>query len=246
MTPSSTSSSPPPVLISTRRTDFAANLELPPTTTNLFQRLIRNPHPDSGRAKERECAEMLCTLLQNAPAARVTLLTWMANQAGVPVLAWEKLSLTFETEQPIGPKRDDLRITGWDESGHQHLLWTIEVKVGASFHGSSPLVENDEEATEISAAVSQIENYDRWLAGQTADHRAGFVVALHDCTTALPANLRSTWTCLTWTGIGEQLASSISENPVQQEETFLSKHALGFIRDNLWSKRNVRDTPRFQ
>src|SRR5690606_34210363 len=108
---------------------FAADLELPPVSTNVFQRLIRNPHPDSSLAKERECAEMLCALFQNAPAVRIELLTWMAGRADLPALDWEELSLSFETEQPIGPKRDDLRITGWDGAYKQRLLWTVEVKV---------------------------------------------------------------------------------------------------------------------
>src|SRR5690606_16183038 len=104
------------------------------------------------------------------------------------------------------------------------LLWTVEVKVGASIHLSSPLVEVNEEAAEASAAVSQIENYDRWLVTQTAEQRAGFVVALHDCTAFLPSNLKMNWTCLTWTGIGEQLARVLTTIPLVPHEQFLAKH----------------------
>lgn len=231
-----------PVLISTRRTDFVADLQLPSTSTNLFHRLIRNPRPDSNFAKERECTEMLCALLQNAPVVRDTLLTWMASQAGLSEMAWETLALSFETEQPIGPKRDDLRITGWDAADTHRLLWTVEVKVGASIHLSSPLVEVNEEAAEASAAVSQIENYDRWLVTQTAEQRAGFVVALHDCTAFLPSNLKMNWTCLTWTGIGEQLARVLTTIPLVPHEQFLAKHVLGFIRENLWRVGEMSET----
>jgi hypothetical protein len=37
----------------------SSDLRLPAAADNLFQRLIRNPRPDSPHARERECTEML-------------------------------------------------------------------------------------------------------------------------------------------------------------------------------------------
>ena len=53
----------------------------------------------------------------------------------------DDISLKIRTEQSIGAKRDDLRIRAWrtDEDDEETLevLWTVEVKVGASIHLSS-------------------------------------------------------------------------------------------------------------
>jgi hypothetical protein len=103
----------------------------------------------------------------------------------------------IEPEGSIGAKRDDLRIEGWcetDEERKRVLLWTIEVKVGASFHESSPLadIQGDEEDV---ALVNQIVNYDHWLEHQVAPNRAGFVLALEDMSHSLPVNLNCRWLC---------------------------------------------------
>src|SRR4051812_27951467 len=54
-----------PVFVLKPATELAAELHLPADSTNIFQRLIRNPHADSEVAKEREYAEMVCSVLQN-------------------------------------------------------------------------------------------------------------------------------------------------------------------------------------
>src|SRR5688572_21962141 len=137
-----------PVFVLAPAADLVRELHLPSPSNNLFQRLIRNPHAESERAKERECAEMLCALLQNAPGLRLHLLRWLGVQVGFDVEKLDRLRFTIDTEQPIGAKRDDLRIVGLpDAPGEDRpaLIWTVEVKVGASFHESAAQLARDEQ-----------------------------------------------------------------------------------------------------
>src|SRR5687767_15050925 len=129
-----------PVFVLAPAADLARELHLPSPSNNLFQRLIRNPHAESDRAKERECAEMLCALLQNAPGLRLQLLRWLGAKVLFDVEKLDRLRFNIDTEQPIGAKRDDLRIVGSPDGTEEQgptLLWTVEVKVGASFHESA-------------------------------------------------------------------------------------------------------------
>src|SRR5687768_14948505 len=77
--PTSTRRRAPPLIVLQRASNLTTELGLPPKSTNLFQRLIRNPHAESDQAKERECAEMLCVVLQQAPKLRLHLLQAMAG-----------------------------------------------------------------------------------------------------------------------------------------------------------------------
>ena len=105
---------------------------VPPISENLFARLIRNPQVPDRPVRERQCTEMLCSLLLNAPELRGVLFRWLAGLAGGPE-SLEDLRWTATTEQAIGKKRDDLRIAGYrdsdEETSERVVLWTIEVKV---------------------------------------------------------------------------------------------------------------------
>ncbi len=93
-------------------------LKLPPVSENIFRRLIRNPRAQSSRPRERECTEMLCAVLLNAPRLRSRILRWLGELCEyAPVFPVDDLELRIDTEQPIGAKRDDLRIEAWDSDG---------------------------------------------------------------------------------------------------------------------------------
>lgn len=223
----------PPILALAKGMDLAAELALPSQSSNLFQRLIRNPHPESAVAKERECAEMLCSLLQNAPAVRTRIFQWMSRCVQLDIPDIDDLHFVIDTEQPIGAKRDDLRIIGFRAADAQPAVtWTVEIKVGASFHDSSRQIGADIEDDE-QLPVNQLLNYDDWLVDQSTEYRAGFVLAIHDRTIDLP-KLKCRWACLTWTGLGEQLVWSLREDRIPPAEQFLARHALGFVRAYLW------------
>ncbi len=226
---------------------MAAELSLPTISTNLFQRLIRNPRAESDRAKERECCEMLCAILLNAPTLRNHLIRWMARHVGFPPAMLDDLMFAIDTEQAIGSKRDDLRVVATsDRSVDEHpvFIWTVEVKVGASFHESEQQFGTDADghADEDRLPVNQLLNYDHWLAAQPAQHRAGFVLALTDRTSDLPTPLICPWACLSWTGLGEQIALALRGDDLPEGEQLLARHALGFIRNNLWRTSEMADT----
>ena len=112
-----------------------ADIDLPMGTQNLFTRLIRTPY-----GHERSCAEMLCAVLLNAPRVREGLMAWMVARARINDLPdLGDVEFRINTELPIDGKRDDLRITACDHrSGAVKLVWTIEIKVGAGLHWSTP------------------------------------------------------------------------------------------------------------
>ena len=68
---------------------------LPDPTENLFGRLIRNPQPKHRPPKERECAEMLASVLTLAPTVRGFVLErWLDGEVG----AQELSELLFEIQ----------------------------------------------------------------------------------------------------------------------------------------------------
>ena len=221
---------PPPA------SDFVAEMGLPEKDDNLFQRIIRNPHIEASNPRERECTEMLCAVLRNTTELRLYLLRWMADLVGMHDVHLQNMTFLIETEGSIGAKRDDLRIEGWretDEERKRVLLWTIEVKVGASFHVSSPLdaVQGDDEDMGL---VNQIVNYDHWLEHQVVPNRAGFVLALEDMSQSLPPNLNCHWNCMSWSKLGLKVLDALRSGKLSSEDEFLAKHLLGFIVDHLW------------
>ena len=114
------------------------------------------------------------------------------------------------------------------------ILWTIEIKVQAQvFHESMSLAESEENETAV--VVSQLNNYDKWLEGELADHKAGFVLAVHDMTAQKPSDLVYPWPCLTWTGLAEQIREALKAEEIPEQEVMLARHVFGFVRDNLWS-----------
>ena len=48
--------------------DWEKKLRIPSENENIFHRIIRNPHINSDNPKERECTEMLASVLINAPS----------------------------------------------------------------------------------------------------------------------------------------------------------------------------------
>ena len=242
------------LLIPDTSPEVAADLDLPPPKENLFQRLIRNPHPNSDTPKERECTEMLAAVLLNTSDLRTDLLSWMGSLVGLDEDYWasDDYTLQIRTEQSIGSKRDDLRIEAWrlqDDEEILEVLWTVEVKVGASIHLSSyqDLEEDSEEdATE---EVSQLINYDLWLQQQAARnpsaHVAGFVLALGDMGAHLPPDLSSEWACITWTQIGQLLEELLRDDLLPEKDAFLGRHMVGFVRKHLWRDVEMSD-PRIE
>lgn len=233
---------PHPLLVVPRRSAWAAELGLPAEEDNLFQRVIRNPRVDAPLPRERECTEMLCAVLRNTQRLRNGILSWLGRLLGADVDAGA-LELTIDTEGDIHGKRDDLRIVGWRTSPNSAtpaILWTIEVKVGASFHQSTALETGSE--NEDAAWVNQIENYDAWLHMQSAEQPAGFVLALEDATHLLPREkLRCSWRCASWTMLGRCVESLLRDDRLEGVELFLAKHLLGFIRTHLWRSTEMAD-----
>ena len=134
---------------------------LPDPSSNLFTRLIRNPLLIASSPHERPCAEMLASLLINCPVCRSIICNWLGKYCGQDVFLSKISRWEIETEQAIGTKRDDLRIRGWIAVGtleRPQLLWTIEIKVAAAFHSSSPYEPEEGADAEV---VNQIVNYDK-------------------------------------------------------------------------------------
>ena len=214
---------------------------LPDPPSNLFTRLIRNPVSASSSPRERPCAEMLASLLINCPACRLAICEWLSTRCGQhpsvsKISRWE-----IDTEQAIGAKRDDLRIRGWINDGASELaelLWTIEIKVGADFHSSSP---NNSGGGVEDDVVNQIVNYDKWLVSQSARVKSGFVLALTNIANEMPSRLTSTWSCLTWTELGSVLKEILDLNELPPEDSFLCRHVLGFIVAHLWRSAEMPD-----
>ena len=231
------------VLLPTPQSELAEEFDLPDNDDNLFQRIIRNPHIEASNPRERECTEMLCAVLRNTTVLRLYLLHCMAKLIGVKIKRFDNLQFIIDTEGAIGSKRDDLRIEGWLESEDDRkliLLWTIEVKVGASFHESTPLdgVAKPEEDKDL---VNQVVNYDHWLENQLAPYRAGFVLALADTSNLLPPKLHCRWECMSWTQLGLELQAALEAGNLPEKERFLAKHLLGFISNHLWRVSEMAD-----
>lgn len=225
-----------------RPTDL--RVRLPETEHNIFDRIIRDPKAPNRPARERLCTEMLCAVLANAPTIRLAVLQRLAKLTGVDFSSLVNLEWEFETERAIGAKRDDLRIEGWyrDESGSgPTVLWTIEVKVGASLHTSSEQGDEDDDAASLEVItsepvqVSQLLNYDYWLSGQDARHRAGFVLAVSNLGAALPDGLKMPWHAMTWTQLALIVEHELARDKIPASEQILALHFAGFVRDHLWS-----------
>jgi hypothetical protein len=236
--------SSPIVLLLPQQSDLAAKLGLPDHDDNIFQRIIRNPHIEALYPRERECTEMLCAVLRNTRVLQQHVLRWMADLAGLHIKRFGKLRFEFETEVAIGGgKRIDLYIEGWRETEDERariVLWTVEVKVGASFHDSTPL-DGVNVLDEDPKPVNQVVNYDHWLDHQPIQNRTGFVLALDELSNSLPANLNCQWQCLSWTKLGLKLQEVLQNTDLPASEKFLVKHLLGFIANHLWRDSEMPD-----
>jgi len=231
-----------PLLLTSSRPSMAERLALPSSSDNLFGRLIRDPYAGTAMPKERECTEMLCALLRNTEGVRNHLFAWIAQLLDQTPPDSEQATFAIETEQQIEGKRDDLRIVGFRDSDGSTpaLLWTIEVKVAAPMHYSSPLEGSvpDDEA-DSSQGIPQIDNYDHWLRRQPAEQKGGLVIALRKGRPELPSTLACTWATTSWTKLGLELARLMETGRLPDVERFLARHVLGFIREYLWSAEEM-------
>ncbi len=190
---------------------------------------------------------MLAGLLINAPVTRKCFCQWLATFSGVRVSELEGCEFLVSTEQQIAGKRDDLRIEGWRTIGCDRvrvILWTIEVKVTASFHSSSD-INSDLDAVAMDSdpeLVNQVRNYDYWLSNQTTAIKGGFVLAIENMTAELPNDLRQHWKCMTWTGVGIMLRDSIRIDAIPVEEHVIARHVLGFIADHFWRNAEMPES----
>ena len=208
------------LLCPARDTEESVDLGLPTDSDNIFQRLIRNPHLNSDTPRERECTEMLCSVLCNAPILRSQLLRWIGRFVGDLPHDFDDIEFQIDTEGSIGSKRDDLRIEGWrhtEEGQELVLIWTVEVKVGAQFHESSFQYEEADD----SELVNQLINYDVWLDQQSAQYRGGFVLALSNMSGELPQSLRMPWYCFTWTGLGQEVQQILEQESPARNRRFV-------------------------
>lgn len=236
--------STPILLIQSQQSEWDQATALPHPSDNIFQRLIRNPHIDSPKPRERECTEMVCAVLRNTSELRLRIFRWLAQVSGTGVPDFEELTFSIETERSIGSKRDDLRIEGWrttDDDQELAFLWTIEVKVGATFHESSAidLFDADAEEQDTEDLVNQLVNYDSWLSQQSAEQRAGFVLAIENKAADVPLNLSCKWKCFTWADLGRCVRDALDKNALPAVDRLLAKHLLGFIRTHLWSESDM-------
>ena len=194
---------------------------------------------------------MFAAVLLNAPQLRIGLLSWMGSLVGLDK-DWsneDDYSLRIRTEQYIGSKRDDLRIEAWrleDDEDVLEVLWTVEVKVGASIHVSSYQDLEGESEAEPTEDVSQLINYDLWLQQEQSlnpsAHIAGFVLALGDMESHLPPDLKCRWECFTWTKLGQQIEQLLEDNSLTADDKLLGRHMVGFIREHLWRDIEMSET----
>ena len=201
--------------------------------------------------RERQCAEMLRSVLVACPILARCVFTWLAQRAGVSGIPVDQLQWNMETEQSIGSKRDDLRIEAWttsEEAPRRIVLWTIEIKVAAPLHESS-LQEWDPELQTTShddlEFVSQLKNYDNWLnddQSQKADHKAGFVLALRDMSADLPEGLVQPWHCVTWTALAVEMDQVLDSDDLPEMERPFAEHMLGFIHHRLWDSTDMMNS----
>ena len=227
---------------------------VPAKSKNIFQRIIRDPRPESAHARERECTEMLAAVLINAPSLRQHLFRWLAQLSGLDPKRIEELEFEFDTEASIGAKRDDLRIRGRRrlDDDQAVLIWSIEVKVGSSLHQSSMQhlgdngepVEDEEPDEELDKKlVNQLKHYDDWLCVQRTEICGGFVLALRDLSEKIkPLNLKGPWKCFSWTKLGLEVKAAIDGKTLPSNELLLASHLLGFIRTNLWRNDEMPET----
>ena len=217
-----------PLLTGSISTSPGVQSQYPRHDANMFTRLVRDPK--TGSHKERQCAEMLCSVLQNSDEFRgrfIDLLSRVSEQQ----IPSDPYQIIIETEQPIGTtlKRDDLRIrfvspTLDDGPAKVETLWTIEIKIRDVLHYSSPIeaVETDEDQ------VTQIQNYDAWLQEQRAPNKAGFLLLVHSRSIDLPEGLTQAWHKITWDAVTDICSEVVSVPDCLPVDVFLCSHLAGY------------------
>ena len=250
---------PPVILMPPPQSDEETSLGIPLQSQNIFQRIIRDPKVNTATPKERECTEMLCSVLLNAPSVQKAVLEWLCKLAGMPagLLEADNIEVSMETECSIGDKRDDLRIEihRVDDEGRTRVaLLSIEVKAGASIHTSGrqddPDAESDGDQPDAldNDERSQIKNYDSWLKGEenrsSALKVAGIVLARFDMSGEMPKGLLVPWRCITWAQLGKTVMQLISTSDIPPTDAMLAKHLVGFLKasgNGLWRAEEMKD-----
>lgn len=213
-------------------------LDLPSQDQNIFARLVRD-----SVAIERQCSEIFCAVLLNAPALRDVIVHFLASRIGQSLNLQHDFEWRIRTETSIGRKRDDLRVEAWPVDGNRcSLLWSIEVKVGSSIHESGRWAGTlSEENVNPQQRVSQLINYDDWLARQDAAHRGGFLLVVRSRDYQLPKNLTQRWSTLSWTALGQCVEQAIAGGALPASDLFLARHFSAFIRMRLWEELEMSD-----
>lgn len=191
---------------------------------NLFDRIIKNPLQRDQEVREVRCTELLCVMLRTLPKFRKVFCSFLIDKTTLSRDLIDDLSWDFETERQAFSKRIDLLITGKKRNSDiAEILWSVEIKVNASFHFSSRFAE--EEVVE----VNQIVNYDDWLNLETANNKHGFVISKNDLSNDISEKLNHNWYFIKWSDLGREILSKFEEGFFPQEEIYPIKHYLGFI-----------------
>lgn len=201
---------------------------VPNSSNNLFLRTIRK---GKKYPKERECTELLCSIMRNSETVRNGVITNLLNLLGFHDTDIGKYKFTVDTENSVAGKHDDLRITGeWLEDASKKIILVVEIKVSSGFSYSPPISGLPTKAKKI----NQVLNYDFWLNGQhDVDIKGGFVLSRTNLKSKLPKGLNCKWKCLTWTDIAIYLNTISKADNLNEWETFIIRHYLGFLQTHL-------------
>lgn len=237
-----------PIIPIFRRPASEKSRHIPDASENLFGRIIRNPSNQKRTVRERRCTELLCAILLNCRQLRIKIFEEFAATCNWRELPLSDLEYEIDTEQAIGRKRDDLRIEGFapgNEERRPVLLWTVEIKVQAGIHYSSPqdiggyYEENESEEPGVDLdkrSVAQLKNYDAWLKNRdvVGGRKAGLVLAIRSLTQKVDdLQLKQPWHCLRWTDLGHCIESALDEDLIPESERLIASHLLGFILEHL-------------
>jgi len=201
---------------------------VPSPSNNLFLRTIRKT---VNVPKERECTELLCAIMRNSATVRNKIIGFLLEYIESPKLNLSEYKFTIDTENQVAGKLDDLRITGESSSEpRNNILLIIEIKVQSGWSYSYPL----DKALPPDKKIHQLVNYDYWLNNQGEFVvKGGLVISKKDLSKTLPAGLSCRWECLTWTNLALFIAKIIREEKLEDWESFLLRHYLGFLQVHL-------------
>lgn len=197
--------------------------KLPPLSMNMFTRLVRNPFPASRRPRETACSQMLCVLLEHSAAFRNS---WLGKRLKLPLD--DQLEFDVQTEAITGgQKRIDLvfrAVERVEDSLRCRIVVAIEVKVDAP---DTLTLDRESEADGGLRMVSQLVPYDRWLSGETAEHKAGVLISSRP--RKFPPDVGGRWVNVLWSELGKVARACLPDLKPSTDEWFLLTHFLGFV-----------------